>query len=92
MNDEAFERIEFLKPEPSVYATWPTKKQSSSYKLSTFWFSLHPSMTTIERQTYSFLDWLGDVGGLLDGLKIIGSILIAPIASFTMKVELLKRS
>ena len=45
-------------------------------------------MTTIERQTYSILDWLGDVGGLLDGLKIIGSLLIAPIASFTMRVEL----
>ena len=73
-----------------MYATWPTKKQSSIYKIGTFWFSLHPSMTTIERQTYSILDWLGDVGGLFDGLKIIGSFIIAPIASFAMKTELLK--
>ena len=29
-----------------------------------------------ERSIYSALDWLGDVGGLLDGMRILGSVLI----------------
>ena len=28
------------------------------------------------RKTYSLLDWLGDVGGLIDGLYLIGEILV----------------
>ena len=35
------------------------------------------------------LEWLGDVGGLFDGLIIIFSYLVTPIAAFTMKAELL---
>ena len=35
----------------------------------------------MERATYSALDWLGDVGGLFDGLKIIASLLVAPISA-----------
>ena len=38
-------------------------------------------MIKIERATYSALDWLGDVGGLFDGLKIIASLLVAPISA-----------
>ena len=31
----------------------------------------HPSTTILSRQTYSLLEWLGDVGGLNDSLYII---------------------
>jgi len=58
------------------------------YKINSIWTELHPSMTSIERSTYSLLDWVGDVGGLLDGLRILGGFLIAPIAMAAMKVEL----
>ena len=34
------------------------------------------------------LDWVGDVGGLLDGLMFLGSFVVAPIAAFAMNVEL----
>ena len=37
------------------------------------------------RQTYSLLDWLGDLGGLLDILLHIGHVLVLPIASFNLK-------
>ena len=37
------------------------------------------------RQTYSLLDWLGDLGGLLDILLHIGRILVFPISSFNLK-------
>ena len=43
----------------------------------------------IERQTYSFLDWLGDIGGLYDALRIIGLFMVVPFSSFKLKAELL---
>ena len=42
---------------------------------------LYPFKTKHSRQIYTALDWLGDVGGLLDGMKFFGGILI-PIYSF----------
>ena len=47
------------------------------------------SLTTIERQTYSLLEWVGDVGGLFDGLKLVGTILVAPFAAFAVQTEVL---
>ena len=59
------------------------------YKFNSFWTELSPSLTTIERQTYSMLEWLGDVGGLFEGLNGIGFFLVAPIASYAMRMEIL---
>ena len=39
-------------------------------------YSVSPDMVVYQRTIYTFLDFLGDVGGLLDGLKLIGSALI----------------
>ena len=44
----------------------------------------------INRETYSGLDFLGDLGGLLDAFKIIGGIFVAPISSFALNARLLK--
>ena len=38
------------------------------------------------------LEWLGDVGGLFEGLNYIGFFLVAPIANFAMQMELLTSS
>ena len=43
----------------------------------------------INRKTYSILDWVGDIGGLLDGLYLIGCILISPVADFARNSKLL---
>jgi len=43
----------------------------------------------IERQTYSMLEWLGDIGGLFDALYIIGSVFVAPLTGFALKTALL---
>ena len=43
----------------------------------------------VTRQTYSILDWLGDMGGLFDALYLIGMIIVAPISNFALKAELL---
>ena len=59
------------------------------YKFNSFWFELRQELTVIERETYSLLEWLGDVVGLFDGLKLIFKILIVPLTSFALKAELL---
>jgi hypothetical protein len=46
----------------------------------------------IERQTYSLLEWLGDVGGLFDMLSLIGGSLVAPLTAFALKSELLTQT
>ena len=49
-------------------------------------------MQVTERRAYSILEWLGDVGGLLDALRYIGYYLITPITAFHMHVALLTQS
>ena len=66
---------------PSVTSKWPTKENNTKFKFDSFYFQMNPTMIKIERATYSALDWLGDVGGLFDGLKIIASLLVAPISA-----------
>ena len=39
---------------------------------------------TWNRQTYSLLDWLGDLGGLFDALRYIGIFLVEPVVRFKM--------
>ena len=46
-------------------------------------------MTVIERQTYSLLELLGDVGGLFDAFRLLGGLLVQPLANFSMKVYLM---
>ena len=37
------------------------------------------------RKTYSLLDWIGDVGGLLDGLYLVGEILVAGYSATSLE-------
>ena len=41
------------------------------------------------RQTYSVLDFLGDIGGLFEALQYMGTAIVAPFSSFTLKVSLM---
>ena len=59
------------------------------YKFNSIMFELKQQMTTYERSTYSFLEWLGDVGGLVDGLRLIVQFIVGPIATLAVKKELL---
>ena len=68
--------------------TWPTKEEPDvklPYKFASFWLELRQDVTFIERSTYSILEWLGDVGGLFDGLVLFANYLIAPFVSFYMQ-------
>ena len=46
----------------------------------------------IERQTYSMLELLGDVGGLHGALSVIAATIISPLATFAMKAQIMTSS
>lgn len=47
-------------------------------------------MTFWSRQTYSSLDFLGDLGGLYDALRLIAQTIVAPFSSFALKAFVTK--
>ena len=46
-------------------------------------------MLTINRETYSLLDWMGDCGGLFDALVMVIGFFVGPLAMFSMQATLL---
>ena len=74
---------------PSNFNKWPSyDKPNNLYKISSVVITLDQDITQIERATYSGLEWLGDVGGLFDGMRIIGGFIVYPVATFSLKAEL----
>ena len=53
-----------------------------SYKITSTLLSMSPDSKQIERSTYNALEWLGDLGGLIDALRLIGAFLVAPLSAF----------
>ena len=73
--------------------TWPDETNTKgSYKFASFQLELSQHETMIERQTYSFLEWLGDIGGLFYALRMIGLLSVSPAAMYYLKVELLTQN
>lgn len=86
----SFTKLNYFETKPSSLTSWPTlENPRNTYKIGSIWLEMSPHVFVIERQTYSFLEWLGDIGGLFDALKIIGAVLTGPFAAFNLKVELL---
>ena len=54
-------------------------------------FATSKQTRIFQRSVYSVLDYIGDVGGLLEGLKLIASTLIAPFSSYNFTALLLKK-
>ena len=64
---------------------WPTEDDPFlEYKFGSMWLELSQDLTTIERETYNALEWLGDVGGLFDMLQLIGSKLVSPFSALAL--------
>lgn len=77
-------------PRPSSWSNFPTpEKPFNKYKFNSVKIYFNQDQLMINRQTYSLLEWLGDIGGLFDGLRIIGGVFIAPISSFALDSFLL---
>lgn len=69
---------------------FPTKEEPSRiFKFTSIWLELGRYDNIIERQTYSLLEWLGDVGGLFDGLRLVSRLIMSPFSSFALKSFLL---
>ena len=49
---------------------------------------LNSNLKQINRKTESILDWLGDWGGLYDGLILIGRVLTNPYSAYALKSQL----
>ena len=62
------------------------------YKFSGISMMLDQDSTVIERQTYSCLEWLGDLGGLYDAMRLIGLSIVYPVAFFAMKAEIVMQA
>ena len=88
--DNVFSTTEFKKPESSSSGyEWPTPENPESFfKFSSFWLEQGQSMNKIERSTYGLLDWLGDVGGLYDGLYLLTGPLVSTFAFRALHTQL----
>lgn len=56
---------------------------NGQYKFGSFSIALKPQTSVINRTTYSPLDWLGDIGGLIDALSYLLHFCLAPFFSFS---------
>ena len=62
--------------EPSAWNDYPTR-----YKFIGVEILLNFDLNAYSRNTYSLLQWFGDLGGLEQALKLIGSLLVSKFAS-----------
>ena len=60
-------------------------------RISLLRFETSKHERNFQRSVYSILDYLGDVGGLLDGLRLIAVSLIVPFSSYNYITLLLKQ-
>ena len=88
--DRNFYSYQSTLPVASAWNKFPTLEDPlSRYKFTSVEVNFSPDQQLVTRQTYSILDWLGDMGGLLDALYLIGMIIMSPISNFALKTELL---
>ena len=73
-------------PEPSSHIRWPTKENPFvTHKFTSIWLEQGLKQFITERSTYSMLEWVGDVGGLYDGLIVSAQTLLSPLALYALK-------
>ena len=77
-------------PRPTSWLDFPTKENPHNrFKYASFDIEISQSVQYWNRETYHFLDYLGDLGGLLDALKVMALGFIMPFSAFAMRVHLL---
>ena len=77
------------KEKPSSWINFPTEENpENKFKFISVEVSQNKDLIKHNRQTYSLLDWLGDCGGLLDALSLIGEIITYPFSVFALNAKL----
>ena len=85
-----FHTFDTLVTQPSAWTEFPTDDEpSKKFKYASFEIELSQDVIMWQRQTYSVLDWLGDLGGLFDALRLIGWAITSPFSSYVMKMALM---
>ena len=88
--DSYFYSYEHGSPLPSAWTTYPTAENPSTrYKFSSLEVNFSQDLTIVNRQTYMLLDWLGDLGGLLDALYIMFWLIATPSSTFALQSSLM---
>ena len=49
---------------------------------------MNDGLHEINRKTASFLDWMGDWGGLIDALHFLSAIIVSPYSAFALQSHL----
>ena len=89
MDQVEFAKFQLGSEYPSELTNWPTKQiPDVIFRFNGIYVELHQKSLAIERQTYSVLELVGDVGGLYDGLNLILSFFIAPLGRFALNKKL----
>ena len=74
---------------PSAWINFPDANNTSArYKYLSSEFKVSIDRQNFSRETYSFLDWLGDLGGLIDALIIVTNYIVAPFAGYRLQAAL----
>ena len=77
-------------PQPSAWNKFPNEKDPlARYKFTSVEVNFSADQQNIKRSTYSLLDCLGDMGGLLRGLYVVGMIVMRPLANFALSSQVL---
>ena len=88
--DHYYTEITFDQIMPSSWTVFPTlENPNTKYKFASWYIQISPDMHVTERETYTFLEWLGDIGGLFDALRYLGAWLVAPMSTFKLKTEVM---
>ena len=68
--ERVFHTIQLEAPQPTSWVNFPTdEKPNNKYKYASFDIYFSQDQQIWNRQTYSLLDLMGDLGGLFDALK-----------------------
>ena len=75
--------------EQSAWDRFPTEQNPYGlYKFTSIHISLSQSKIKTNRESYATLDWLGDIGGLVDALFILGRFIVEPFAVYALNSRL----
>lgn len=65
------------------------KKFPDFYKFTGLVIDFDYDLQTTNRQTYSFLDWMGDLGGLFEALNYVFFWLLSPFTAYAFESRLI---
>ena len=69
---------------PSSWSDDLKKNPDGQYKFGSMSVQLNREQTMIIRQAYGLLDYFGDIGGLIDGLYYLISLIVSPFWKFSV--------